>query len=1158
MSHPRRLILAVSAVAFAAASALSAQSFTGSILGLVSDSTGAIMPGIPVTAINQNTGERRGAVSTEAGQYNISALSPGNYTVEAEASGFKKHKRENVRVDTLLNVRADIRLEPGEVTEVVSVTAETPLLEAANASVGQVVENKNIVDLPLIGRNTITLVALTTGVQPAVVTQFGDQPVLTGPYNHGAFSLNSGIQMGSEFLLDGVPNNAFLWNAPAFVPSVDAVQEFKVQGSGLSAEFGHSGGGIVNLTTKSGTNRFHGTLFHFLRNDKLDANNFFNNSSGLPKPSLKTNEFGGSIGGPVMLPRYNGHNRTFFFASYDGFRDRRPSTTLTTVPIPEFRRGNFTSARASATQAITIYDPSTVRPNPAVANSYTREPFPGNIIPSSRIDPVSAISVNYWAAPNLAGTGVALVNNFIGNVTRADLQDQINTKIDHIFSEKHRTFGRFSYHRQLPGPADLFATVRGASQGGVINIWAHSLALDHTITLSPTLLANFRYGFSRQFWINDPLSLGMDLTTMGFPKSFDASVQERIMPTLNVLGYFQIGESGNNSYIHRGDNMHAAQASFTKSLGRQTLKAGFEARVFLFNDVRAPDATGAFAFNAGYTQQDPLRASAGAGHPFASFLLGHPNTGTMQYFPAASLLQSYYAAYLNDDINVTKKLTLNLGLRWDVETPKTERYDRLSFWDGNVASPLAATTGLPIRGGLRFVGANGEHRSQWDTDYNNFAPRFGFAYRFTPRFVMRGAYGIIFHQTVGQGGAIGHGNDGYGATNQMIATRDGGITTADRLSNPYPDGLPRPAGNTLGLMSRVGGALRPWTGVFNNPYSQRWNFGLQRELPAALLADISYVASRSTGLPIIIQANQMDPQYLALGSQLTAQVPNPFFGIITEGALKNPQVARNLLLRPYPQFDNITYYTPTAQASYHSMQVKLERRFRDSFAWLVSYTLAKALTDAANTGIYGFQSPLIQNIYNMRGEKAISPVDVTHRLVASYQVELPFGKGKRLFSDAPRGVNLAISGWKINGITTVQGGLPLQITTAQNQINAFTGSARPNIASGAEVALNGGESSIQRWFNTAAFSQPAAFTFGTAPRTIPNARVPGLVNFDLSLFKNARITEAVTLQMRFESFNALNHTNFGAPNQVFGNAQFGIIGSANPARQTQIGAKIVF
>lgn len=462
---PASAILALSSLLLTSAS-LVGQSFTGSILGLVSDSTGAIMPLVTVTATNRDTGERRAVLTSEAGQYNVSALSPGNYTVEAEAKGFKKYKRENIRVDTLLNVRADIRLVPGDVTEVLSVTAETPLLESANASVGQVVENKNIIELPLIGRNTITLVALTTGVQPAVTTAFGNQPVLSNPYDHGAFSLNSGVQMGSEFLLDGVPNNAFLWNAPAFVPSVDAVQEFKVQGSGLSAEFGHSGGGVVNLTTKSGTNSFHGTLFHFLRNDKLDANNFFNNRNGLPKPSLKTNEFGGSIGGPVMLPRYNGHNSTFFFFSYNGFRDRRPSTTLTTVPNSEFRRGDFTNARSSATQATTIYDPNTVRSNPALANSYIREPFPGNIIPSSRIDRVSAIAVNYWAAPNLPGTGVAQVNNFIGNVTRADVQDQYNTKIDHIFSEKHRTFGRFSFHRQMPGQADLFKTVRGASQGG--------------------------------------------------------------------------------------------------------------------------------------------------------------------------------------------------------------------------------------------------------------------------------------------------------------------------------------------------------------------------------------------------------------------------------------------------------------------------------------------------------------------------------------------------------------------------------------------------------------------------------------------------------------------------------------------------------------------
>ncbi|MBI1749926.1 MAG: TonB-dependent receptor, partial [Acidobacteria bacterium] len=991
----------------ACAGALWGQSFTGSLLGVISDTTGAVIPGAAVVVVSRENGERRTAQSTPVGQFSVTALPPGSYDLEVEAQGFRRFRRENLRVQVLQDVRVDVVLEPGTLTETVTITGETPLLETTNASVGQVIENARIVDLPLNGRNTLSLVSLTAGVQPGRAGQFGGQPVNENVYAQGNYAINSGLQSQSEALVDGVPNNVFLWNAPAFVPSVAAVQEFKVQTSTFSAEFGHTGGGIVNLTTKSGTNEFHGSVFEFLRNDNFDANNFFNNRSGGKKPAFTYNQFGFAIGGPVRLPKYDGRDRTFFFGNYEGFRQSQGRTVLATVPQPEQRVGDFSQTLNAAGNLIRVYDPATVRQTPGVGSGWTRDPFPSNRIPQSRFDPVSSKVINFWPAPNLPGDGPARINNYLNNPGVTATQDQYTTKIDHVFNQKHRIFGRYSYSRLIPGESDAFGTVPGARPlnpfefNTALKIWSKSFALDHTWLRSSNLLLSFRYGFTRQRQFRDPASLGLDLKSLGFPKRFNDEVQIRTLPTFSLQGIEPLGEGG-NVYFRRGDNVHSFQASGTRTLTRHSVKFGFELRAFLFNDARAPTASGSFSFNQGFTQADPLRANAVAGYSLASFLLGLPGSGSTQYFPAVSLNQNYYGLYVQDDFRVTQKLTLNLGLRWDLETPKTERFNRLSSFDPMAASPLAKASGLDLRGGLRFLGVADRSREQWEKDWNNFAPRFGFAYRITPRFVARGGYGIFFSQTVGQGGLVGNGDDGFGNTNTLVASNDGGVTPAVQLSNPFPNGLVLPSGASQGLLTLVGQDLRQWDSRFNTPYSQQYNFGLQYEFPGLFLTDVSYVGRHAIGIPIRLSINQMPAGFLSLGSRLLENVPNPIFGLIDAGPLAARTVTRNRLLRPYPQFNNIFLNTPIGQESFNSLQFKVERRFSRGFSALMSYTIAKSLTNSGGGGggPFGFNTPSIQNAYDLRGERSLSPVDVSQRLVVSYLWKLPFGRGRAILGDA--------------------------------------------------------------------------------------------------------------------------------------------------------------
>jgi hypothetical protein len=622
------------------------------------------------------------------------------------------------------------------------------------------------------------------------------------------------------------------------------------------------------------------------------------------------------------------------------------------------------------------------------------------------------------------------------------------------------------------------------------------------------------------------------------------------LPNLAVQGLQTAGEGG-NVFFRRGDNIHSAQASLTKTAGRHSLRTGFEFRSFLFNDLRAPTGSGSFSFNAAFTQADPLRAGAVAGSGWASFLLGLPASGSVQYFPAVSLNQKYFGTYVQDDIRLTTNVTLNIGLRYDVESPKTERFNRLSTFDPSAPSPLAAATGLPLRGGLRFMGVGGVSRGQWATDWNNVVPRFGIAWRVTPKLVGRGGYGIFYHQTVGQGGLVGNGNDGFASASAMVTSLDGGITPANSLYNPFPHGFTRPPGSSAGLSSQLGQTISPWTAQFTTPYTQQYDFGIQRELPAAFLVDAAFVGSHSVGLPIQVPLNQLTTQVLALGSSQLNQVANPFYGLISSGPLSFPTIAQQRLLRPFPEFDGISFYTPIAQAGYQSLQIRGERRFANRVGFQLSYTFGKSLTDAGATGIFSFNQPAIQNYYDLRGERSLSPSDVSNRFVFSLQWELPSAKNAHGLEKAVAG------GWQINALGTLQSGLPLAVTTSVNQTNALGGTSRPNVAAGASPNPATGQS-ISRWFDTAVFSQPSPFTFGDVARTLPSTRAPGLENFDVSLFKNNRIFERIDSQFRLEAFNILNRANFGVPGTVFGTPQFGVINTTGPARVLQVALKLIF
>jgi hypothetical protein len=1126
---------------------------TGGIGGTVKDSSGGAVANVAVALINQDTNGRQSQTTAGAGSFDFPQVQPGRYRREAEASGFKKFIQAGIVIDVQQQVAIDPVLQIGQTSESIEVTAETPLLQPNTSSLGQVVNNREIMDLPLIGRNTLSLIGLTAGTQP--VGPFGGIPARTNAYNQGYFSTSGSQVVSNETLIDGIPANAAVFNAPAYVPVVDAVQEFKVQTNSFSAEFGRTGGGVVNMVTKSGTNTIHGSAYEFFRNNHLDANNWFNNRAGQKLPYDNFNQYGGTIGAPIVIPHlYDGHDKTFFFFNYEGLREHRGLTQLFTIPTTAQLAGDFRGGP-------TIYDPLTARPDPARAGQFIRDAFPNNIIPSNRLDSVAAKVRALYPAPNALGTASG-ASNFIGNGSAPNTQDQYTGRLDHAITQSQRLFARVSWSDVGRGAVDFFGSGAGwvnPGGGGVPLVFnARNAALGYTNIIAPTLLLDIRYGFVRQFVFKTPALTGIDLTTIGFPGVLNQEVFLRALPAFAPSGYQPLA-AATSDLIHRADNTHSFAANLNKILQSHSVKFGFDYRFIPIGELQPSAPQGSFSFDSGFTGANPLAASASSGSSVASFLLGLPSSGSIDYNPEVSISSRYYGLYVQDDWRATKQLTVNFGLRYELETSRNERYDRLSWFDTSVTNPIGAQVGLPdLRGGLEFANVGGNPRRQKTLDPKNFGPRFGIAYSVTPKTVMRAGYGLFYLPRTGDDTGRSLGSEGFFAATTYVSSLDGGITPAGQLNNPFPNGLVQPPGSAQGLKTLLGQNLITVFHGDRAAYSQDWNFDIQRELPGGILIDAAYSGSKGTRLPVDIQLNQLPDKSLSLGPQLLQPAVNPFYGLITVGSLAGKTIPAGQLLRPYPEFGSINVRAVhEGNSTYHSAQLKAERRFSKGFSLLVAYTFSKMLTNAGSRTTTNFANPSIQDSNNLSAEKAPGNVDVPQRFVVSYNWELPFGPG-RAFLSTPGLIGKIVGGWQLNGITILQGGVPLGLTTSNNQTNSLGGGSRPNNNGMSAKLSSSVEKRLTRYFDTSVFSQPPAFTFGNVARTLSDVRAPGLVNFDFSVIKNTRFLERANLQFRAEFFNLLNHPNFGSPGTTFGTSSFGVISSANDGRTIQFGLKLLF
>lgn len=1143
-----------------------AQQQTAALTGRITDSSGAILPNATVTISNAAHGVHVVVHSDERGMYTAPLLPPAEgYEITVSQSGFQEVKREGITLQVAQLAQIDLRLTVGAVTEMVTVTGAPPLLDTETSSVGEVIPTLAISGLPLNGRSSFRLIKLTPGVtfNQSANGQFGDVPVNTTWDTN--FSISGGQAQSNEVLIDGIPSSVGFFNQITTIPTVDDTQEFKVQSNSLPAEYGRFGGGVVNVSTKSGTNQLHGTVFDFLRNSALDTNDYFDNKAGRKLPALKMNQFGAAVGGPVVIPHlYNGHDKTFFFADYQGTRRIQGATFTGTVPTQAQRSGDFSQTYNSSGKLVTIYNPLSTRPNPSKPSQNVRDAFPGNIIPRSMLDPVALKILSYYPLPNTQGAAYTNANNYISNAPMTVYQDAGSARIDHSVNEHYRFFGRFGWLLTNLTQPNTFGNLAsgGAAAVGTTKFHSWSFAFDNTFPISPTLLLTVNYGYARWFQSRQTLSYGFDSAELGFPGSFASQITIPMFPTINVTGYSQMN---GQSYLVNGNDSHSLLTSLTKITGRHTVMVGTDVRLHLINFFNVQSSAGTFSFAQAQTQgPDPTVASSVSGNALASFLLGAGSSGSMPIGAGNALRDWYIAGYAQDDFRVSRKLTVNLGLRYETESPYTDRHDHLNYFDTSVASPARNSQFPNLTGGLVFAGGS---RSSQVYNWNRWqlSPRLGFAYQLFRSTVVRGGVGRVYAPLELANNAVGFvPNTGYSSSTSWETSLDNGLTPYNLLSNPYPDGLVQPAGASLGASTSLGQGLSVWDAHPQSPQSYQWSFGVQQQLPSDLLVEAAYVGTRGLHLTHNFDINTLDPKYLGLGSDLQTQVANPFQPFVSVGALSNPKVTRQQLLLPYPQFGGVSVENQTwGDSNYQSAQFKVDKRTTHGVSFLAAYTISKWMSNVTSqdANIGPTNGTGVQNFYDLAAEKSLSENDIPQALILNVVAQLPFGHGQRFLGQSKGIVEKLVGGWTASGILTEQSGLPLVLSAP-----VFDGGSRPNWVSGVDPKLSSSRSTSEKvahWFNTAAFSLPPAYTFGNVSRTIGSARGPALHNLDFALEKRMQLVERLNMQFRAEAFNVTNTTHLGMPDTSMAHVTttFGQINSvlaSPPPRQIQFALKLLF
>lgn len=1157
-----------------------AQEFRGTISGLVLDPSGAPVGAAKVSVVETKTGTRVETTSDAAGQYTAPFLLPGDYDVTAKFAGFKEYVRKGLHLDAGERMVIDIKLDVGDSSQTVTVTMDAPLINSENASVGQSITGKEVEDLPLNGGTPLTLAALSIGVLATA------QPSTVNPFDSGgaaAWSIGGTASQTNEILVNGSPDST--WDGRlAYSPPRDAVREVAISAFQSDATFGHTGGGVLNQILKSGTNQLHGTLSEQNRPNATTSNNFFNNKAGLGNPVTHYNQFGATIGGPVVLPKiFNGKDKLFWFVGWESIRGSQPNTTFMTVPTAKQRTGDFSELLALGS-AYQLYDPTSAT---LTGTTINRKAYPGNVIPASQISPIASALLKFYPLPNIAAQRTDGFNNF-GNTSPT--QDEYNNqlgRLDWNISSKHRLFfdvRHTDYFQSKNNYFNSFATGSNLTREN----WGTSL--DHVWTVTNSSVLNLRFNFTRMAEAHPSPSEGFDPTTLGFPGYLNSNSNYRQLPTLSFATNSGVQSIGTNGADAQPSQSTQLFLSFMMMKGKHTLKYGVDLRQYNLNVIRYGNSVGNYSFSANTWVRAASNASSTVvmGQDVAQLLLGLPTSGSFDINTSGAFFQHYMSGFVQDDWRVKRNLTLNLGLRFDHDAPYNERYGRTTNgFLTNVDSPISAAAlanyakapipqipvgQFAVKGGLSYP--TGGDRAVYQTTSKAFSPRIGVAW--TPgklggRTVIRAGFGAfvspISIASLSISGSYSTTpiltQQGFSQSTTMSPSNDNFLTPFATLANPFPNNsIRQPAGNSGGLATFLGQTINYLNPNIKNPFSQRWNFGFQHSLGRSTVLEVVYIGNRGGNIPLVFtQMNVVPRQYLstqgtrdqALITALTASNPNPFVNLLPGSNINGATVSVAQLLSKYPQYPTgtgsgsagiIQQNANLGSSYFHSVNVRLARRFSNGLMFTTNFIKSKMMERATWL-----------NDTDAEPEKRVSPFDRSNRITMATNYELPFGKGRR-FGIQNKVLNAIAGGWSWSFMYQFQSGAPL------SWVNGSTTTTGDYVYFGDKVNLSNRETNGPA-FNTSAFNTVAANQFQyhvrTFSTTFGNLRADGVNQTDTSLLKRIYFTEKIYFQLRAEAYNFINHPTFAAPNTTATNSQFGVItAQSNRPRTMMFGGRIVF
>jgi carboxypeptidase family protein len=1176
-----------------------AQEFRATVNGRVTDTTQAAVPSAAVLVQNVETGEVATVKSNTEGNYSVPFLRPGAYLLSVEAPGFKKYSRR-LRLEVSQTATVNVELSVGNLAEEVSVIAETPLLDSSKADRGTVIDNLRVTELPLNARNPFMLSMLVAGVN------YNGPAIYHRPFDNGAiadWSVNGGQNRNNEFLLDGAPNNAIQGgNNIAYVPPVDAVQEFKIITNSYDAQYGRTAGGIVNVSLKSGTNTLHGTVYEFMRRKWLDANSLLLNARGAPKSEHYLDQYGFQLDGPIRLPGYDGRNKTFFLFNYEGYREGTPSPLFSTVPTEAFRRGDFSGLVDSTGRLITIYDPATGR---NVNGVWVRDPFPGNIIPANRIHPLARNLMGYYPAPNTTTAGVAPWQSNLSYLEHINRDKYYNwvAKIDHNFGTQDRMFMRYGQNNRNE-IRNFNAIPSGVAQDGQLPLerinrtgvidWVHIFG-------GSSAVLNVRASASRYVELarTDP-GLGFNAAELGFPQGLvDAlpldmfpRIQAQVNAAANPVTK-EFEDLGRGAFNKEPTNVFSLQPNVSLSRGAHSVRFGVETRLTQYSRQVSGFGGMRLIFDRTFTQRDFATPDSLSGNSFASMLLGAPVRGEIDDNVFPIYMSTYVAPWIQDDWRIGRKLTLNLGLRWDLNTAPRERYDQMNYeFDAETVNPVsnridqARFPGYAVRGGLEFAGVDGNSREPWALDKDNIQARLGAIYQLNDKTILRGGYGRYYMNPPSYGFT-----QGFSLQTPFVGSLDANRTPLYNLGNPFPS-VVEPPGSSLGVETFLGRAISYTNADFEMPYVDQFSIGVQRQLPWNTVVELSYVGSRSRKLqtsfgginePPLSFRERCDVTRGGSAAFCNELLPNPFFGVPGfegTGRFTSPTLSRYELNRPFPQFGAITEAERNdGTIWYDSLQLVVNKRMSHGLTLNTTYTYVPRFEEEATGGTahspganYEAFIDLVARTPNRGPYLSHRP----HRLTASGVWLVPVGKGRRFASDVNRFVDRIIGGWELAGMFIYQSGRPWDLPGTLEIVKdpfvpvnvkggQFIQGVQPCVAE-----LRGGAYqllpySVAAGCTEAYFQVRAPFQTRTTPFRDDRLRRPSYMDLTMNLAKTTQITDRVKLQIRVEAFNVLNSAMYDErqyvvdhTNNEFGKINKNTVTQSNFPRFIQLGFKLLF